>query len=53
MALTTEEEIWAKEQYVEHKKWLDARALDRSSLSFEEYKSELEKIYGKGYFDEP
>jgi len=53
MSLTVEEENWVKEQYVEHKKWLDARALGLLNLSPEENKVELEKIYGKGYFDEP
>lgn len=52
MPLTIGEENWVKEQYAEHEKWLAARKLDSTRLTSDEYKIELEKIYGEGFCDE-
>lgn len=44
--LTENEELYVKELFKEHEKWLAARNLDNLNLDIEDYKKEIEKIYG-------
>ena len=45
--MTTEnEELYLKDLFKEHLKWVAAKNLDTLNLSVEEYKKEIEKIYG-------
>ena len=45
--LTEDEELYVKELYKQHERWLAAKALDMSVLTPEKYQGEIEKIYGK------
>jgi len=43
--ITEEEELYLKDLFKEHLKWVAAKNLDNLNLSVDEYKKEIEKIY--------